>query len=135
MPRPSRTCAFGASSKATYYSLSACYLKTFWKPFAGRQSPFTWWFWHLPGSRNFIVFLLTLPLHTVASAVFAASPPFLLDVLCKVSSHFSTEVLSLSVKVPGAYLPHGCHGYLPGSLAAPLIWPGTFPTPIYCWWV
>ena len=32
MPGPSRTCAFGASSKATYYSLSACYLKTFWQP-------------------------------------------------------------------------------------------------------
>ena len=27
MPRPSRTCAFGASSKAVYHSLSACYLK------------------------------------------------------------------------------------------------------------
>ena len=32
MPRPSRTCAFGASSKAAYYSLSACYLKPFWQP-------------------------------------------------------------------------------------------------------
>ena len=32
MPRPSKTSAFGASSKATYYSLSACYLKTFWQP-------------------------------------------------------------------------------------------------------
>ena len=31
MPRPSRTCAFGASYKAAYYSLSACYLKTFWQ--------------------------------------------------------------------------------------------------------
>ena len=76
-------------------------------------------FGNLLGSRNFTVFLLMMPLHAVASAVFAASPPFLLDVLCKVSSHFSTEVLS--VKVPGAYLPCGCHGYLPGSLAAPLV--------------
>ena len=32
MPRPSKTCAFGASSKAAYYSLSACYWKTFWQP-------------------------------------------------------------------------------------------------------
>ena len=32
MPRPSRTCAFGASSKAAYYSLLTCYLKTFWQP-------------------------------------------------------------------------------------------------------
>ena len=32
MPWPSRTCAFGASSKAAYYSLSACHLKTFWPP-------------------------------------------------------------------------------------------------------
>ena len=32
MPRPSKTSAFGASSKAAYYSLSACYLKTFWQP-------------------------------------------------------------------------------------------------------
>ena len=32
MPRPSRTCAFGASYKAAYYSLSACYLKIFWQP-------------------------------------------------------------------------------------------------------
>ena len=31
MPRPYETCAFGASSKATYYSLSACYLKHFWQ--------------------------------------------------------------------------------------------------------
>ena len=29
MPWPLRACAFGASSRATYYSLSACYLKTF----------------------------------------------------------------------------------------------------------
>ena len=29
MPWPSRTCAFCASSKAAYYSLSGCYLKTF----------------------------------------------------------------------------------------------------------
>ena len=29
MPRPLRTCAFGESSRATYYSLSARYLKTF----------------------------------------------------------------------------------------------------------
>ena len=34
MPQPSRTCAFGASSKATYGSLSARYLKTFWQPCA-----------------------------------------------------------------------------------------------------
>ena len=33
MPRPSRTCAFSASSKAAYYSLSAYYLKTFWQPY------------------------------------------------------------------------------------------------------
>ena len=33
MPRPSRTCAFGVSSKAAYYSLSDCYLKTFWQPY------------------------------------------------------------------------------------------------------
>ena len=32
MPLPSRTCAFGASYKAAYYSLSACYLNTFWQP-------------------------------------------------------------------------------------------------------
>ena len=32
MPHPSRTCAFGASYKATYYSLSDCYLETFWQP-------------------------------------------------------------------------------------------------------
>ena len=32
MPRPSKTCAFGASSKAAYYSLSACYWRTFWQP-------------------------------------------------------------------------------------------------------
>ena len=32
MPWPSRTCALGASSKAAYYSLAACYLKTFWQP-------------------------------------------------------------------------------------------------------
>ena len=32
MPWPSRTCAFGASSRAAYYLLSACYLKTFWQP-------------------------------------------------------------------------------------------------------
>ena len=31
MPQPSRTCAFGASSKAAYYSLPASYLKTFWQ--------------------------------------------------------------------------------------------------------
>ena len=31
MPWPSRTCAFGMSSKAAYYSLTACYLKTFWQ--------------------------------------------------------------------------------------------------------
>ena len=29
VPLPSRTCAFAASSKATYYSLLASYLKTF----------------------------------------------------------------------------------------------------------
>ena len=29
MPQPSRTCFYGVSSKAAYYSLSACYLKTF----------------------------------------------------------------------------------------------------------
>ena len=29
---PSRTCAFGASSRSAYYSLSACYVKTFWQP-------------------------------------------------------------------------------------------------------
>ena len=29
MPQPSRTCTFGASFKAAYYSLSACYLKNF----------------------------------------------------------------------------------------------------------
>ena len=29
MPQPSRTCALGASSKATYFLVSACYLKTF----------------------------------------------------------------------------------------------------------
>ena len=34
MRQPSRTWAFGASSKATYYSLSACSLKTFWQPCA-----------------------------------------------------------------------------------------------------
>ena len=33
MPGPSRACAFGASSKAAYYSLSAYYLKTFWQPY------------------------------------------------------------------------------------------------------
>ena len=38
MPRPSRTCAFGASSKAAYYSLSPCYLKTFWQPW--KEVPF-----------------------------------------------------------------------------------------------
>ena len=32
MPRHSRTCAFSASSKAAYYSLSACYLKPFDSP-------------------------------------------------------------------------------------------------------
>ena len=32
MSRPSRTCAFGVSSKAACYSLSACNLKTFWQP-------------------------------------------------------------------------------------------------------
>ena len=32
MPQPSRTCAFGTSSKAAFYSLSTCYLKTFWQP-------------------------------------------------------------------------------------------------------
>ena len=32
MPRPSRTSAFGDNSKATYCSLSACYLKTFSQP-------------------------------------------------------------------------------------------------------
>ena len=32
MPCPSRTCALGVSSKATYYSSSACYLKSFWQP-------------------------------------------------------------------------------------------------------
>ena len=32
VPWPSRTCVFGASSKAAHYSLSACYLKTFWQP-------------------------------------------------------------------------------------------------------
>ena len=32
MPRPSKTCAFGASTKDAYYSLSACYWKTFWQP-------------------------------------------------------------------------------------------------------
>ena len=31
MPRPSRTYTFGASSKAAYYLISACYLKTFLK--------------------------------------------------------------------------------------------------------
>ena len=36
MPRPSRTFAFGASPKAAYYSLSACYLKTFWQPWYSR---------------------------------------------------------------------------------------------------
>ena len=29
MPQPSRTCAFGVSSKAIYYSLPASFLKTF----------------------------------------------------------------------------------------------------------
>ena len=32
MPRPSRTCAFGASSNASYNSLSACYLKACCSP-------------------------------------------------------------------------------------------------------
>ena len=32
MPQPSKTCAFGASSKAAYYSLSAYYLKTLLQP-------------------------------------------------------------------------------------------------------
>ena len=33
MPRPPRTCAFGASSiNAVHYSLSAWYSKTFWQP-------------------------------------------------------------------------------------------------------
>ena len=32
MPRPLRTCAFGASSKTAYYSLSACYSKLFDSP-------------------------------------------------------------------------------------------------------
>ena len=32
MPWSSRTCAFSASTKATYYSLWACCLKTFWQP-------------------------------------------------------------------------------------------------------
>ena len=32
MPEPSRTCAFGGSSNAAYYSLSAWYLKSFWQP-------------------------------------------------------------------------------------------------------
>ena len=32
MSRPSRTCAFGVSSKAACYSLSACNLKSFWQP-------------------------------------------------------------------------------------------------------
>ena len=31
-PWSSRTCAFSASTKATFYSLWACYLKTFWQP-------------------------------------------------------------------------------------------------------
>ena len=33
--KPSSTYAFGARSKATYYSLAACYLKTFWQPWLG----------------------------------------------------------------------------------------------------
>ena len=37
MPRPSRTCAFGASSKAAYYSLSTCFLKTFWQPWMWKK--------------------------------------------------------------------------------------------------
>ena len=32
MPRPSRTCAFGVSYKATYYSLSVATLKLFYSP-------------------------------------------------------------------------------------------------------
>ena len=31
VPLPSRICAFTVSSKATYYSLLACYLKRFWQ--------------------------------------------------------------------------------------------------------
>ena len=38
MSRLSRTCAFGASSKATYYSLSACFLKTFDSPQAEKKT-------------------------------------------------------------------------------------------------
>ena len=35
---PSRTCTFGAISKATYHSVSACFLKTFWQPW--KEVPF-----------------------------------------------------------------------------------------------
>ena len=32
VPQPSRSCAVERFSKAAYYSLSACYFKTFWQP-------------------------------------------------------------------------------------------------------
>ena len=52
MPLPWRTCVFGANSKAAYYSLSACYLKTFWQPWI---YCFFVWFYHLVSKRNVIL--------------------------------------------------------------------------------
>lgn len=46
-----------------------------------------------------------------------------------------TKVLSVTLRVHGGCHSQGCLGYLPHSLAAPSVFPGNFPTPIYWQWI